>query len=187
MENRIDQGCLDIWIDEVVPCLKDTETGDLLDTVVFKIESRSYLKKFQKKDGWHINWNEIPKDVEAFALAIKDTNEIQGLVGVKKDDDSQAAYIHWACTAPWNNKHEFGKQRYEGVGGHLFAIAVDKSLQWGFDGTVHGFAANSELVKHYQQKFNAFHLGMLHEYQIVVEAPDARKLLEVYDYEWSGE
>ena len=31
----------DIWIDDVVPCLKDTETGELLDTVVFKIESRS--------------------------------------------------------------------------------------------------------------------------------------------------
>ncbi|MBO6109071.1 MAG: hypothetical protein J6P16_06690 [Eubacterium sp.] len=109
------------------------------------------------------------------------------MVGVKKDDDAEAAYIHWACTAPHNNKHEFGKQKYEGVGGHLFAIAIDRSLQWGFDGTVHGFAANKELVKHYQEKFNAFHLGMLHEYQIVVEAPNARKILEVYDYEWSGE
>ena len=29
------------------------------------------------------------KDVEVYALALKDTNEIQGLVGVKKDDASQ--------------------------------------------------------------------------------------------------
>ena len=111
-------------------------------------------------------------------------NEIQGLVGVKKDVNAEATYIHWACTAPHNNKHEFGKQKYEGVGGHLFAIAVDKSKQWGFDGTVHGFAANAELVKHYQEKFNAFHLGMLHEYQIVVEAPNAQKHFPPEPLQW---
>ena len=185
IESLVEQGCLDIWIDEIVPCLKDTETGELKDTVVFKIESRSYLKKFKKKDGWHINWNEIPKDVEVYALALHDTNEIQGLVGVKNDQDAKAAYIHWACTAPWNNRHEFGTQKYEGVGGHLFAIAVDKSIQWGYDGTAHGFAANMQLVEHYQKSFNAFHLGMLHEYQIVVEGEQAKKLLEVYSYEWN--
>ncbi len=183
--SMIGQGCLDIWIDAIVPCLKDTETGEIKGTVVFKIESRSYLKKFKKKDGWHIDWSKVPADVEVYALALRDTNEIQGLVAVKNDPDAKAAFIHWACTAPWNNKHEFGNQRYEGVGGHLFAIAVDKSLQWGYDGTVHGFAANMELVAHYQKTFHAFHLGMLHEYQIVIEGENARKLLEVYGYEWN--
>ena len=38
MPNR---GCLNIWIDEIVPCLRDTETGEMKDTVVFRIESRS--------------------------------------------------------------------------------------------------------------------------------------------------
>lgn len=51
MPNR---GCLNIWIDEIVPCLRDTETGEMKDTVVFRIESRSYLKKFQVNNGWHI-------------------------------------------------------------------------------------------------------------------------------------
>ena len=54
-------GCLDIWIDGIVPCLKDTETGEIRETVVFKIESRSYLKKFTKKGGWHIIVNDINK------------------------------------------------------------------------------------------------------------------------------
>ena len=45
----IRQGCIDIWIDEIVPCLKNLKTGTLEETVVFKIESRSYLKQFQKK------------------------------------------------------------------------------------------------------------------------------------------
>ena len=180
------QGCLDIWIDEIVPCLRDTETGEIKETVVFKIESRSYLKKFTKKAGWHINWSQVPENVEVYALALLDTNEIQGLVGIRKDNDAQAAYIHWACTAPHNNKHEYGKQKYEGVGGHLFAIAVDKSIQWGYEGAVYGFAANQALVEHYVKAFDAYHLSILHEYQIVVEGEAAKKLLEVYSYEWSG-
>lgn len=182
----LERGCLDIWIDELVPCLKDTETGELKETVVFRIESRSYLRKFQASNGWGINWNEIPVDVEVYALALHDTNEIQGLVGVRKDYNSKAAYIHWACTAPRNNKHDFGTQKYIGVGGHLFAIAVDKSVQWGFDGVVHGYARNMELVEHYVKTFGAFHLGRQHMYQVVVFEEQAKRLLEVYTYEWNG-
>lgn len=44
----IEQGCIDIWIDKIISCLKDTVTGDIKKTVIFKIESRTYLKKFQK-------------------------------------------------------------------------------------------------------------------------------------------
>lgn len=182
---QVEQGCLDIWIDKIVSCLKDTETGEIKDMVVFKIQSRSYLRNFQENNGWQINWNEIPGDVDVYALALGDGNEIQGLVGVKNDRNSKAAYIHWACTAPWNNKHEFGKQKYEGVGGHLFAIAADKSIEWGYDGVMHGFAASSELVEHYIKTFGAIHLGYLHTYQIMIEEAAAKRLLEVYTYEWN--
>ena len=181
----VEQGCIDIWIDEVVPCLKDTETGELKETVVFKIESRKYLKQFQKKNGWHIDWNLIPRDVEVYALALKDTNEIQGLAGIRNDKDSHAVYLHWMCTAPHNNKHEFGKQKYVGVGGHLFAIAADKSIQWGYEGVMHGFAANEDLLEHYIKSFGAEYLGMLHQYQFLIEENKARELLEVYQYEWN--
>ena len=91
-------------------------------------------------------------------MALKDYNTIQGLVGINNDKDSHAVYLHWACTAPHNNKHEYGSQKYVGVGGHLFAIAADKSIEWGYEGAVHGFAANEE---------------------------QAKKLLEVYRYEWN--
>lgn len=184
-EELIKQGCLDIWIDEIVPCLKDIQTGDVKETVVFKIESRSYLKMFTEENGWHINWNDIPDNVEVYALALKDNNEIQGLVGVKNDVNSHAAYLHWACTAPGNNKHDFGKQRYTGVGGHLFAIAADKSIQWGYEGAMHGFAANRELLEHYIKNFGAEYLGMLHDFQFFIDEINAKKLLEVYNYEWN--
>jgi hypothetical protein len=185
MDRLIEQGCLDIWIDGIVPCLKDTETGELKETVVFKIESRSYLRKFKAVDGWHINWDEIPSNVEVYALALRDTNEIQGLVGIRNDNDADAAFIHWACTAPHNNKHDFGKQKYEGVGGHLFAIAVDKSLEWNHGGAVYGFAANEELLFHYLETFGGEYIGTLHKYHFWIPEERAKKLLEVYHYEWN--
>ena len=183
--SSIEQGCIDIWIDEIVPCLKDTETGDIKETVVFKIQSRAYLKKFQKSNGWHINQNGIPKNVEVYALALKDDNTIQGLVGIRNDKDSHAVYLHWACTTPHNNIHEYGVQKYIGVGGHLFAIAADKSIEWGYEGAIHGFAANENLLKHYMNVFHAEYLGMLHQYQFFIDEEQAKKLLEVYHYEWN--
>jgi len=143
------------------------------------------LKKFQKSNGWHINWNEIPKNVEVYALALKDDNTIQGLVGIRNDKDSHAVYLHWACTAPHNNIHEYGSQKYIGVGGHLFAIAADKSIEWGYEGTIHGFAANEDLLMHYTNVFHAEYLGMLHQYQFFIDEEQAKKLLEVYHYEWN--
>ena len=188
MEERqrlLKQGCINIWIDEIVPCLKDTVTGEMKETVVFKIESRSYLKQYTEQNGWQINWIELPADVEVYELALKDTKEIQGLVAVKNDVNSRAAFLHWACTAPQNNKHDFGKQKYSGVGGHLFAIAADKSVQWGYEGAMHGFALNKELLEHYIKTFNAEFLGMLHDYQFFINEINAKKLLEVYNYEWN--
>lgn len=105
----LEQGCINIWIDEIVPCLKNTITGEVKETVVFKIESRAYLKMFNKDNGWIINWHEIPENVEVYALALKENNEIQGLVGIRNDYDSHAVYMHWACTAPHNNLYTFGK------------------------------------------------------------------------------
>ena len=103
MNDTLNSGCVDIWLDEIVPCLKDIQTGEIKETVVFKIESRSFLRKFKEKDGWGINWINVPKEVDVYALALKENNEIQGLVGVRNDVDAHAAYLHWACAAPHNN------------------------------------------------------------------------------------
>ena len=29
MDELVRQGCLDIWVDEIVPCFRDTVTGEL--------------------------------------------------------------------------------------------------------------------------------------------------------------
>lgn len=185
MKNGVKVGGVGVWLDEIVPCLKDTESGEIKETVVFRIESRSFLKKFNEKNGWGINWIKVPKEVEVFALALKENNEIQGLVGVRNDADVKAAYLHWACTAPHNNKHVLGKQKYSGVGGHLFAITVEKSMQWGYEGTVHGFALNKRLLNHYIEVLGATYLGAQHPYQFFLDGGASQKLLEVYTYEWN--
>ena len=185
MKNSLNSGCIDIWLDEIVPCLKDTETGEIKETVVFKNESRSFLRKFKEKDGWGINWIDVPKDVEVYALALKENNEIQGLVGVRNDVDARAAYLHWACTAPHNNKALTETPKYSGVGGHLFAVAVDRSLAWEYEGTVYGFALNKKLLNHYIDFLGASYLGALHPYQFFIDGEASLKLLEVYTYEWN--
>ena len=38
--SELENGCINIWIDGIVPCLRDTETGEMKETVVFRIESR---------------------------------------------------------------------------------------------------------------------------------------------------
>ena len=51
----------------------------------------------------------------------------------------------------------------------IFAIVADKSIQWGYEGALHGFAANQELLEHYIEVFHAEYLGMLHQYQFFVD------------------
>lgn len=184
------RGLLDLYIDEVVPCLKNTETKEIVETVVFKVETRSFLRAFNKKNGWYENWSTFGTEVEIYALATKDDMEIQGLVALENDENAQAVFVTWACTAPHNNKHELEKvgkiPKYIGVGGHLFAIAVDKSMDWGYDGCIHGYAVNQEVLRHYQEVLGAVYLGTLHKYHFAVLEKSAQKLLEVYDYEWNN-
>lgn len=35
---------IDVFIDELTPCLKDTETGELIQTEVIQIKRKSFLK-----------------------------------------------------------------------------------------------------------------------------------------------
>lgn len=180
------EGIIDIWVDEIVPCLKNTETGETEETVVFRVESRSYLRNFRKDNGWHVNWARLPKDVEVYALATARDNELQGLIGIRNDKAAKAAYLYWACTAPHNNKHDFGVQKYSGVGGHLFAIAADKSIQWGYDGLMYGYAANEILLNHYVETLHAEYIGITHLYHFIIDEVAAKRLLEVYHYEWDN-
>ena len=121
-------------LDELVPCLKDMETGDIYDTEVIRIRRKSVLSHYNKRTGWYINWSKFPESTEVYALVLKGTNDIQGMIAVEYNDEFQAVHVVWGCVAPQNNVWEYGKKKFSGVGGHLFAIASELSLKHGYDG-----------------------------------------------------
>ncbi len=178
---------INVYIDEFTPCLKDGKTGELVQTEVIRVRRKSFLKKYNKKNGWYVNWASLAEENEIYALVVEGSVDIQGLVAVAPDKDMRAMYIAWMCTSPDNNKLLTDDVRYFGVGGHLFAIAAQKSVDYGYDGYVYGFAANKELLDHYVQVFNGEAIGVLHPYQFAIDESNAKKIMEVYDYDWTDE
>ena len=122
-----------------------------------------------------------------YALVIKGTVDIQGMVALSGNKDLSAVYVAWMCASPNNNPMLTDQKDYNGVGGHLFAIAVDRSYQLGYDGAITGNAADRELVDHYCDAFGADYIGMLHEFQIGISGNAAIKIKEGYSYEWTDE
>lgn len=177
-----------VEIDEMTPCLVDALTGDRVDTEVVRIVRNSFLSKFTEKNGWYTNWGKlINKGCEVYALVVKGTMSIQGLIALHNDDNMKAIFIDWACASPHNNKQKTDNVLYKGIGGHLFAIAAQLSFERGYDGFISGFAANRKLMEHYCAKLGAQPICQLHEYQIAVFPHEAVRIMEVYDYEWTEE
>ena len=80
--------CVDI--DQLTPCLQDTLTGEMVETEVIRIRRKSFLQKFNKKNGWYTSWTDLIPTDEVYALVIKGTVDIQGLVAVRNDAEMQA-------------------------------------------------------------------------------------------------
>lgn len=47
--------------------------------------------------------------------------------------------------------------------------------------------ANKELLDHYIETFNGEVIGVLHPYQFAIDEVNAKKIMEVYDYDWTDE
>lgn len=177
--------CVDI--DELTPCLKDNLTGEIIDTEVIRLMRKSVLAKFTKENCWYVNWIELAEEAEIYALVIKGTFSIQGLIAVHDDTASKTAFIDWAVASPENNTQFYPEKKYNGVGGHLFAIAAEKSIQYGYGGAISGFAANRALMDYYIKEFAAYPICQLHPYQIFIDEEQGQKIREVYSYEWTNE
>lgn len=95
---------VNVWIDEFTPCLKDAETGELIQTEVIRITRKTFLRKYNEKNGWYVNWADLLDENEVYALVVEGSVDIQGLVAVAKNEDMKAAYICWMCASPQNNK-----------------------------------------------------------------------------------
>ncbi len=74
--------------------MKDTQTGDTIETEVVRIKRKSFLSKFNERTGWYVNWSKFPQSVEVYGLVLKGTMDIQELVAIEPDKDAQAVHIH---------------------------------------------------------------------------------------------
>ncbi len=180
------EGVLYVDTDVLAPCLIENETNALIKTTVQRFSSKAQLKTYTKKNGWYINWENEVSASEVYGIFTPNSEIAEGLISIKSDPDATAVYMAWGCAAPHNNKQLAKTPKYGGVGGHLFAIAAEKSFEYGMDGYLYGYAANKELLQHYTRDFGAVHVGILHQFHFIIEPIASKKLMEVYDYEWSS-
>ena len=136
---------LSIEIDRLTPCLIHKATGQTVNTH-FEIATKSDLKDLQSKH-WNFNWNSSSlKNANIYKLMVEGDSKIQGLIAVTDKPEDYALYIDIAESAP----HNIGENKiYEGVGGHLFAIAAIESVKRGYDGYLFLDAKNVQLVEYY--------------------------------------
>ena len=177
-----ENGIINIEFDEFVPCLKDAETGEIFQTEVRELTESEY-SRFKEGDGWNIDWSDIPYGEQVLGVYLKNDTEPQGLIAIRKDKGG--VYLSYASTAPINNKLlNNGKQKFIGVGGHLFAAAIEESVKAGNEtGCIYGYAANQEVLNHYIENFGAVHLPITHEYQFIIDGEAAEQILSKYNFE----
>ena len=138
---------VDIQIDKLTDCLIERESGNIVDT-----EYMERTTAIKKKDfaGWKFDWSTTQKNgYTVYELFVENDDTVQGRISFKIDGG--VADIDIVESAPHNYGHN-GK--YIGVGGHLFAIACQISLEAGCDGVV-AFTSKSDLVEYYKKELKA--------------------------------
>jgi len=168
----------EILIDKLTPCLTEVATGKIFHTT-FSLATTEEIEGLHG-NGWSFNWNDYAlRSTNIYKLLLKDDNVIQGLVSAEVVKN--AVYIHLTESAP----HNLGdNKKFEGVGGHLFAIAIKLSKANGFGGYVFFEAKNTELVEHYTDKLGAQLLPTrIHDYRMEIPEENAMNILEQYTLE----
>jgi len=178
VQNEVTRMQIDIIIDKLTPCLVELSSGKVLQTT-FSLAKPDEIRDLQLK-GWNFDWSdrELAR-CNIYKLQLKDDDEIQGLVAT--EFFRGAVYISLAESAPHN---QLPNKKYDGVGGHLFAIAIKLSIAVDCGGYVFFDAKNTELVKHYTDKFGANLLGArIHQYRMEIDVDAAQELIEKYTLE----
>lgn len=162
-----------VAIDEKTPCLRRLSDGKIVSTGFEQVHPRrgDYA-------GWEFDWTKPEKEGNTvLALKASGDSRTQGLLAYR-ETDYQSVYVALVEAAPHNNKHNTtveGKE-YNGVGAHLFAEAVKKSYELGYNGFV-DFTAKNNLVDYYKKLLGAQQIDRQHMY---IDERAAAKLYERY-------
>lgn len=167
---------MNIEIDKLTPCLEKISTGKIVNTIY----SKALPEELKKLKGWRFKWSTVSQiDFEIFKLNVEDDSRIQGLVAIANVVSDKAVYVKIAESAP----HNLGEiKEYMGVGGHLFAIAVTRSLELGYGGFTYMDAKNLTLVKHYSKTLGASFIGSPHPFRMAIDEQAAVRLLQYYNF-----
>lgn len=178
-------GIINVEIDELTPCLRDNKTGELVQTEVKKVTNRSELANCTEKNGWDFPWNKAPRDAEVYSLRVKGSSEIEGLIALKKEPENAAVYLYWGNAAPHNQITETNaKKKYNGVGGHLFAIAADISVKEGYGGFMYADAANKELYELFVNEYGATPIPTHNNpYRFFFDGKATKRILDTYTFD----
>lgn len=160
---------IDILIDQLTDCLIDSDTGQIMKTE-YRVHTCPLTKAEYKH--WNFNWKIAQnKGYFIYELFLKNDSVVQGRIALKINGG--AADVNIAETAP----HNFGHRRkYKGVGGHLFAIACQFSLEAGCDGVV-AFTSKSGLSAYYKKALGAIEIM---PNRLVIFEREAQLLLNKY-------
>ena len=185
IDNSEKSGTINVEVDEFVPCLKDAETGEIVETEVRKISDKSILSECTEENGWAFPWNTPPENYDIYSLNVKNSNIIEGLIALKPDEKYWGVHMLWGNSAP----HNLGKnKKYIGVGGHLFAIAAKVSIDNGYGGFIFADAANKELFDMFIEKYGATPYSTVNRpYRFAFEEDALRRILETYNFDWGDE
>ena len=169
---------IDVIIDKLTPCLVDAKTGKEVQTI-FSIASENDIIGLTEK-GWLFDWTaDELRNTNIYKLMINGDEMIHGLVSAEVVRG--AVYVSLVESAPHNRGSE---KQYEGVGGHLFAIAMRLSAANGFGGYIFFDAKNLELVEHYSATLGATRVPTrIHEYRVEVLEEVAREIINAYTLE----
>ncbi len=159
----------EILIDKLTDCLVERTTGKNIDTEYIERTEDITKKEYY---GWKFDWRTTQENgYTVYELFVENDNTVQGRISLKIEGG--VADIDIVESAPHNYGHN-GK--YIGVGGHMFAIACQISLEAGCDGVV-AFTSKSDLVEHYKRELNAVEIMPR---RMVIFEDAAQTLLDKY-------
>lgn len=167
---------MNLEIDGFTPCLERTSDSVIVDTSY----SAAILTELVTLKDWQFRWKLLDtKGIEIYKLNVADDDRIQGLVAIQNVPSDKAVYVKIAESAP----HNIGKNKeYKGVGGHLFAIAIQRSIELGNDGFVYMDAKNLRLVSHYSKTLGATFIGTPHPYRMAIDEITAKQIISFYNF-----
>lgn len=166
---------LSVEIDEMTPCLRRLSDGEIVQTSFERVSP-----KRGEYAGWEFDWSKPEREGnDVFALLADGDDRVQGLLAMRDWPESQAVYVSLVESAPFNNAHNpaIAGKEYSGVGAHLFAEAVKKSYELGYNGFI-VFDAKSTLFEHYRKELGAVRMGG--SQRMYVDETGAKILYERY-------